>query len=272
MPTPIISTVWYQIVNVNSNRSLEVAENPMLDQRLRDGVLIQQGDPVNVTDSSPWPLWQIVEVENGVYNFFNKGSGRCMVIQNGGVDNGNPCCQNSVSLQRLLEQWRITGIANSGAFYIQNVNSSRYIEIEDSGTEKGDRCQQWDITTPNRPGAQWLLMQTEFTTVPQLTKAHLSENKIHNSGMSRGSVRGENLSIGSTILVVKGNKIKTWEGVIDNNHSDDNLSIYWTFNVDKKSGGADPSEDDTITVTVTNPAQQPSTPALPADPQPADVP
>jgi hypothetical protein len=269
----INTTVWYHIVNANSNRMLEVPGDGMTDDRLQNEVIIRQGDLYGPSDSSSWALWQFVLLGDGTYDILNKGSGRCLVIRNGETGTNVPGWQYKVNPQRPQEQWTITDVPNgNGNVYLQNANSTRYLEIDSSYTTKGAQCQQYDLTPPTRPGAQWQLMRTDLTTVPALTNARLDGNEIHhNQGVkTAGTMHGANLSIGSTVLIKKNNGARTWIGQIDGNHVS-GLSIYWTFSVMHKSGKPDPDQDDTLNVTVTNTAQQTSPPVTP-DPPASDVP
>jgi hypothetical protein len=276
---PINTSVWYHIVNVNSNRMVEVPYSSPPESRVRDEVIIRQGDTYDSADSSPWRLWQFVMFRDGSYDIFNRGSGRCMVIQNGWTNAGVPCWQYSpLPLQpqeRPQARWIISDAGN-GSFYLQNVNSNRYLEIKDAGMAKGDQCQQGADTPPGLYSAQWRLIPTSNGTVPALTLATLDGDKIHsNSGVkSKGILRGTNLYIGCSVLIQKGNAKKTWGGQIVDVHNPgpSDADIYWAFEVVHKSGNPDPDQDDDITVTVTNISQQPSSPPLPADPQPSDVP
>ena len=104
------SNVWYHIVNVNSNMMLEVPATDDFNARLTDGVYILQGDPFNANDASSWALWQFVPVSGGIYNILNKGSGRCMVIENGRLDNGGRCWQWKLPQERAWEQWRFSDV------------------------------------------------------------------------------------------------------------------------------------------------------------------
>jgi hypothetical protein len=271
----IDTTVWYYIVNVNSNRMLEVpGDGISIDDRLRNGVIIKQGDLYNPADPSapsPWALWQFVKGISGTQLIFNRGSGRCLAIQNGSLDKNVPGWQYQVNPQMTDELWWITDVpSDNGNVYLQNVKSSRYLEILNSGTTKGVQCQQYDDSPPDRPGAQWLLKPTKINTTPQLTHGNLDKNQIHRNrgAKSAGILHGENLSIGSTVLAKKG--AVTWTGLIEDNHAPD-LSIFWTFSVQFKSSDPDPIQDDTLTVTVTNTAQQTSN-TVPPDPPASVVP
>jgi hypothetical protein len=269
----IDTTVWYHIVNVNSNRMVEVpGDGITTEDRLRNGVIIRQGDPFDPSDTSPWALWQFAKGIGGTHVIFNKGSGRCLAIQNGSTDKNIPAWQYQVNPQLTEELWWITDVASdNGNVWFQNVKSNRFLEILDSGTAKGVQCQQYDDSPPDRPGAQWKLMATQSSTIPHLTSGQLDKNQIHrNKGVkSSGTLHGENLSIGSAVLAKK--NTTTWTGLIEDNHSPDGLSIYWTFSVQFKSDKPDPIEDDTLSVTVTNTAQQTSN-TIPPNPPPATVP
>src|SRR5262249_56143938 len=88
--------------------------------------------------------------------------------------------QEQVNPQETEELWWITDVpSDTGNVWFQNVKSSRYLEILDSGTAKGDQCQQYDDSPPERPGAQWLLMPTQTSTIPQLTDRKLDQNPSH---------------------------------------------------------------------------------------------
>src|SRR5262249_19148660 len=271
----IDTTVWYHIVNVNSNRMLEVPGDVVNTDRLKDGVVIRQGDLDNSADTQWWSLWKFVKLPGDKYHIFNKGSGRCMVIEQGSQNPSVPVWQYQVNPERAQEQWIVTDVPNgNGNVYLINVGSSRYIEILNSGTAKGDQCQQYDNTPPTRPGAQWLLLPTQLTTVPRLTLARLEGNQIHhNSGVkSTGVLSGESLTIGSTIDITKANTTRTWTGLIEDNYvGNSDGVIYWRFSVKNKTYKADPDQDDTLSVTVTNTAQQTSNP-IPPNPPASDVP
>jgi hypothetical protein len=270
----INTTVWYYIVDANSNRMLEVPGDGISEDRLQNGKIIRQGDVYPPSTLSPWALWQFVKRSiDGTYHIFNKGSGRCLAIQNGSMDKNQPGCQYPVNPQQTEELWTITDVTNgNGNVWFQNVKSGRYLEIDSSYTNKGAQCQQYDTDPPPRPGAQWLLMPTQSSTNPQLTGAKLEGNQIHhNSGVkSAGTLHGENLTIGSSVLVTKAKSARTWTGLIEDNHVS-SLSIYWTFSVIHKSDSADPDQDDTLTVTVANTAQQISN-AIEPNPPASDVP
>jgi hypothetical protein len=266
----IDTTVWYKIVNVNSNRMLEVPGDGIDNDRVKDGVVIRQGDYGVETEF--WSLWKFVSLPGDKYHIFNKNSGRCMVIENGSVDPSTPVWQFHVYPERTWEQWIVTDVPNgNGKVYLINVNSGRYLEIQNSGTAKGDLCQQYDNTPPDRPGAQWLLMPVTIPTVPYLRAAKLDGNQIHHdSGVkSTGSLFGDNLTIGTQVLVTKNRSTRTWTGHIGDNYVAG--EIWFKFSVSKKSDAADPDQDDTLTVTVTNTAQQMSN-VIEPNPPASDVP
>src|SRR5262249_2119561 len=125
-PMNIDTTVWYHIVNVNSNRMLEVPGDGVNSDRLKDGVVIRQGDLVNSADTQWWSLWKFVSLPVDKYHIFNKGSGRCMVIENGSVGPSVPVWQYEVTPERAQEQWMVTDVPNgNGKVYLINVKSNR---------------------------------------------------------------------------------------------------------------------------------------------------
>ncbi len=90
-----------------------------------------------------------------------------------------------------------------------------------------------------------------------------------------GYVRGTGIvKLVTTVQVQKNNRRKYWEGTVtDGPFENAQKQEYWTFEVVNKVNTADPLEDNTITVTVTNPgATPPTSNPLPADPQPDVIP
>ena len=90
-----------------------------------------------------------------------------------------------------------------------------------------------------------------------------------------GYVRGTGIvKLATTVQVQKNNKKKYWEGTVtDGPFVNGNNPLYWTFEVVNKVNTADPDQDETITVTVTNPgATPPTSNPQPSDPQPDVIP
>jgi hypothetical protein len=126
-------------------------------------------------------------------------------------------------------------------------------------------------------------------TAPVLTHARMDCNNQYPDGFihlnkkapngddlkSIGYVRGTDstsLAIGWTVNIQKDDRKKTWEGTITSGPDDNGQGQwYWTFEVVNKENKADPIQDDTLTVTVTNTVPQTSN-SVPADPQPAVIP
>ena len=101
------------------------------------------------------------------------------------------------------------------------------------------------------------------------------QNQNGTDRMSTGFVRGSPLAIGCGVTIHKDDNKKTWEGTITSGpHSNDGgLTFYWTFTVQNKVNTADPDQDDTVYVTVTNPNSTPTTsPPIAATPQPVVIP
>ena len=283
----INQTVWYHIVNANtnSNRMLEVPDVGDVSSRLRDGAFIMQGDEYNPSDQSPWSLWHFVHIGGGKYHIFNKGSGRCMVMENGWTNDGARPWQYSVIGERPQEQWTITDVPDgSGNAYIKNVNSGLYLEIQNSGTHKGDICQQWDNN--GQSGARWQLKPTTLPTVPDLSsgKVSIDGNVVHRNAAAEysGQLIGDNVVIGSTIVAKNGPHV--WKGLVHDNGFENNVRQF-KFKVKYSVGNPAPIQDNaipvpgamrvqqqaTVTVTVTNTAGQ-SSQSTPTDPPASDVP
>ena len=104
---------------------------------------------------------------------------------------------------------------------------------------------------------------------------HLDKKQSNGQDLKTvGYVRGNPLAIGCTVNIQKGDK-KTWEGTINSGPTtnDGGLTYYWTFTVQNKLNTADPDQEDTVTVTVTNPNSTPTTsPPIAATPQPVVIP
>ena len=123
-------------------------------------------------------------------------------------------------------------------------------------------------------------------TAPVLTHARMAWSDIHPNGTIRlakkdgngkdiksvGWVRGVALQRGWTVDIQKNNKKKTWQGTItggpDLNQAGQQ---FWTFEVQNKDDLPDPTEEETLTVTVTNTSRETSLPIV-SDPQPDVVP
>jgi hypothetical protein len=85
---------------------------------------------------------------------------------------------------------------------------------------------------------------------------------------TEGYVRGTNLKIGLKVKVCQNTRL--WNGTIVSGpaYNNDNQE-YWTFDVTSTVDADDPIQDDTITVTVSNPVASPTdSNPQPADPQP----
>jgi len=128
--------------------------------------------------------------------------------------------------------------------------------------------------------------ENQTLTAPVLDHARMEWNTQHPNGFIHlnkkdstgkdietiGYVRGSNLAIGWTVQIQKNNRKKTWEGTITSGPDVNGAGQqYWTFKVVNKENTADPIQDDTVTVTVTNTDPQTSN-AVAADPQPDVVP
>jgi hypothetical protein len=89
--------------------------------------------------------------------------------------------------------------------------------------------------------------------------------------VTHGFVRGTNLKLGLVVQVKQGQQ--TWNGgIVSGPHLNTHQQEYWNFDVASDVDEADPGQDDTISVTVTNIAAMPPTSApVPADPQPTVV-
>jgi hypothetical protein len=129
---------------------------------------------------------------------------------------------------------------------------------------------------------------TEETTAPVLTHARFMPISGHDGGVLHakqkdvngnllktvGWVRGTGIAIGQTVQVMK-NRNKGWEGTVKSGpHLNQDNQEYWQFEVESVSTAADPGQDNTITVTVTDPGPpaQSSNPPQVSDPQPDQVP
>lgn len=123
-------------------------------------------------------------------------------------------------------------------------------------------------------------------TAPVLTHARMEWSDGHPNGTIRlakkdgngtdiksvGWVRGVALQRGWTVDIQKNNKKKTWQGTItagpDLNQA---RQQFWTFEVQNKDDLPDPTEEETLTLTVTNTSGETSLPIV-SDPQPDVVP
>jgi hypothetical protein len=117
---------------------------------------------------------------------------------------------------------------------------------------------------------------------PGLNHADFAGNSFHTHGLlhlrkkdgnnhdltSTGFVRGSNLKIGLEVQVKQ--NVRIWDGtIISGPHLNSRDQQYWTFTVTNTVDLPDLHEDDTVTVTVTNPnATPPISNSQPSDPQP----
>jgi hypothetical protein len=126
------------------------------------------------------------------------------------------------------------------------------------------------------------------TTAPALTHVRFQPLSGHDGGVlyakkkdingnlltTIGWVRGTGIFVDQTVQVMK-NRNKGWEGTVTSGpHVNQFGQNYWQFEVTSLATAADPTEDDTITVTVTNPGPPAatSTPPQVSDPQPQEIP
>ena len=109
-------------------------------------------------------------------------------------------------------------------------------------------------------------------TAPVLTHARMVPNADHPDGFIRLAKKDENGTDITSTGWVRGVDLQTWQGTItrgpDRNQAGQQ---YWTFAVQNKDDLPDATEEETLTVTVTDTSRQTSLPIV-SDPQPDVVP
>jgi hypothetical protein len=104
---------------------------------------------------------------------------------------------------------------------------------------------------------------------------HLLKKNTNNEDVTTvGYVRGTNLAKGYTVEVQRNAKKKYWKGtIIDGPNTNGSGQEYWSFRVANVTNEADPDQEDTLQVTVTNTEPTPLTSnPLKPDPVPAEIP
>lgn len=104
---------------------------------------------------------------------------------------------------------------------------------------------------------------------------HLQKKNIKNEDVTTvGYVRGTNLAKRYTVELQRNAKKKYWKGTIfDGPNTNEFGQEYWSFRVANVTNDADPGQEDTLQVTVTNTESTPLTSnAIAPQPAPVEIP
>ncbi|MFH8254198.1 RICIN domain-containing protein [Streptomyces roseolus] len=122
------------IVNMNSNKCLEVA-----DWSMNDGAAVRQWSCGNFQANQ---MWYEVPYGDGSVQIVNQNSGKCLEIADWSMSNG-----------AVARQWTCTGgknqrwfghwFPNSGKYFV-NLNSGKALEIADWSRNNGAIARQWE--------------------------------------------------------------------------------------------------------------------------------
>lgn len=143
-PDFLNDNVQYEILNTNSNKSMNVKQGSA-----EDGTHIEQysyGD----WDSQKW---KIVPAHKGYYQIINKGTGKCLSVENESLSENASIVQNT-NLKRTNQEWKII-MTEDGYYRFQNRKSGMYLRVFNGSTYD----QAWIVQgSANSNDSKWLLL------------------------------------------------------------------------------------------------------------------
>lgn len=143
---PVESGAVYKLINVNSNKALDVYA-----ASTADGANVQ----IYTDNGTGAQRWQAFAQADGSFTLINPASNKALDAAGAGTADGTNvqiANQNGSAAQK----WRITANAD-GSFKLINVNSGKALDVSSSGTADGTNVQLW---TDNGTGAQkWRLVK-----------------------------------------------------------------------------------------------------------------
>ncbi|NOU98896.1 GH92 family glycosyl hydrolase [Paenibacillus planticolens] len=137
------ANVTYKLININSNKALQV------DAASGN---VQIGTDRG-TDNQKWT---ITTNNDGTYKLINPATGKALDTLNGGVNDstGLVIATNSTSAS---QKWKVSNLGNGDIYQLINPNSNKAMDVASSGTADGTKVQ---IYTWNGTNAQlWRLVE-----------------------------------------------------------------------------------------------------------------
>lgn len=169
----VISGHTYKLINVNSNKSLEIS-----DSSIKDGDRAQQWN-YNNSDYRECQEWRFDLVGDNCYKITNINSQKALEISNSGKKNGDRAQQWEWA-DIPCQKWELSNNGD-GTYKIQNKNSGKVLEISDSSFDDGERAQQWEWA--NIACQKWILVELpDDCTNIKLSNAVKAFNKMDDSG------------------------------------------------------------------------------------------
>ncbi|HYG36985.1 MAG TPA: RICIN domain-containing protein [Cytophagales bacterium] len=146
-PTGIVSGSVYSIINVHSNKAMEVS-----NFSTANGGNVQQWDNVGASSQK----WRATSVGGGAYNLINIHSGKALDVAGVSTANGANIHQWDY-VGGNNQKWQI--ISNGdGTYRIISVHSGKAAETGGFSTANGGNVQQWEYVGAN--SQKWRFTQT----------------------------------------------------------------------------------------------------------------
>ncbi|SDN22825.1 endo-1,4-beta-xylanase [Halogranum gelatinilyticum] len=127
-----VATGTYRITNVNSGKSLDVANGST-----SDGANVQQYSYGGGSNQQ----WNVEETSSGVYRIENVNSGKSLDVANSSTDDGANV-QQYTDYGNDNQRFELHDQGN-GQYHIQPVHSDKAVEVSNSSTSDGANVQQW---------------------------------------------------------------------------------------------------------------------------------
>ncbi|HYG36993.1 MAG TPA: RICIN domain-containing protein [Cytophagales bacterium] len=222
-PSGIVSGATYSVINVHSNKAMEVS-----NFSTANGGNVQQWDYVGGNSQK----WRVTDVGGGAYNFININSGKCLDVADVSTANGGN-----------LHQWDYVGGANQkwqiisngdGTYRIISVHSGKAADVANVSTANGANIHQWDYVNGNNQ--KW-----RFTQV-SAARMGVREEEAEMSGIKIFP----NPSFGSVTIEVEGEALvslstaegaELFNGMVKGRKNIENLSSGFYLVSIKTAGG-----------------------------------
>lgn len=137
-PTGIVSGQTYSVINVHSNKAMEVS-----NFSTANGGNVQQWDYVGGASQK----WRVTDVGGGAFSIINVNSGKCLDVADVSSANGGNLHQWDY-VGGNNQKWQI--ISNGdGTYRIISVHSGKAADVSNVSTANGANIHQWDYVGGN---------------------------------------------------------------------------------------------------------------------------